>query len=224
VPRLPTSRSARPLLYIVVQDCRPAHHLCVPEIGIGSASRPAPPTPPYVRVRIRRFGGLSGHLVRQGGERRGWKRASARMLRSLQSRAVGLHLSALACRTDRTPCLPHCTFERRVSTQPFGPSASRPAYYALCWLLHCGQVALRRPQSRIRNATQISRGRTDRLRHTPTGFTTSILDGCGNRVRGGIGRIDFLGRPRFTRPTRSDERADEREVPRTHPGTTLRRC
>jgi hypothetical protein len=27
----------------------------------------SPPTPPYIRVRIRRFGGLSGHLFPQEG-------------------------------------------------------------------------------------------------------------------------------------------------------------
>lgn len=54
------------------------------------------------------------------------KRASASALRSLQCRAVRLHRSAVACRTDNTACLPHGAFEMRVSTlrfQPFGPSA-----------------------------------------------------------------------------------------------------
>ncbi len=38
------------------------------EIGIGGEPRDSsPPTPPYVRVRIRRFGGLSGHLIPQEG-------------------------------------------------------------------------------------------------------------------------------------------------------------
>src|SRR5215207_9062874 len=38
-------------------------------IGIGgSLAAPPPPTPPYVRVRIRRFGGLSAGLGAHGGQ------------------------------------------------------------------------------------------------------------------------------------------------------------
>jgi len=40
------------------------------------------------------------------------------------------------------------TLSFNPSWGPFGPSTSAPAYYALCWLLHRGQGALRRPQSR----------------------------------------------------------------------------
>jgi hypothetical protein len=49
--------------------------------------------------------------------------------------AVRLHLSAAACRTDNTACLPHDTFEMRVSTSHFHRSGLRldcSAYYALC--------------------------------------------------------------------------------------------
>ena len=38
-----------------------------PSIGIGGSRGSSPPTPPYVRVRIRRFGGLSIHV------RHGWQ-------------------------------------------------------------------------------------------------------------------------------------------------------
>ena len=64
------------------------------------------------------------------------KRASATALRSLQCRAVRLHLSALACRTGCTACLPRGAVEMRVSTphfQPFGPSAG--LLHLLCPLL-----------------------------------------------------------------------------------------
>src|SRR5213080_203075 len=67
---------------------------------------------------------------------------------------------------------------------PFHRSGLRrvgPAYYALCCLLRCGQAALRRPQSRIRDTAQISRGKIDRLPRTPAGFTTPVLDDRGLR-------------------------------------------
>ena len=103
----------------------------------GASHDAAPPTPPDIRVRIRRFGGLSGHLFPQEGwPPGGWKRTTARTLRSLLGHAVGLHLSALTCRTDITACLPHGVFELRVSTSHFQPLKAfgriAPPYYALC--------------------------------------------------------------------------------------------
>jgi hypothetical protein len=113
---------------------RPAATSTAIGVGVGLAASPSHTTVrtgPYTAVRR-----IERTPVPAGGVSAGvWKRASARMLRSLQCGAVGLHLSALACRTDSTACLPHGTFERRVSTphfQPFGPSPGRPAYYALC--------------------------------------------------------------------------------------------
>ena len=41
------------------QSNSPLDGIVCPVIGIGGASRPLPPTPPDMRVRIRRFGGLS---------------------------------------------------------------------------------------------------------------------------------------------------------------------
>jgi hypothetical protein len=91
--------------------------------GIGG-NLATPPLPQERGTCSRRRGGRRGFLMR----------TSAPALRSLHCRAVGLHRSALACRTDNTDCLPHGVFEMRVSTphfQPFGPSADAPAHYAI---------------------------------------------------------------------------------------------
>jgi hypothetical protein len=152
-------------------------------IGVGLAASPSHTTVrtgPYTAVRR-----IERTPVPAGGASAGvWKRASARMLRSLQCRAVGLHLSALACRTDSTACLPPGTFEMRVSTphfQPFGPSVE--LLRLLCPLLTSPprSRALRPAQSGSPDTSEISRGKTDRLRRTPAGFTTPILDGRGLR-------------------------------------------
>ena len=50
-----------------------------------------------------------------------WRRASARTLRSLRCRAVGLHRSALTCRTDNTACLPRDVVGMREFTPHFRP-------------------------------------------------------------------------------------------------------
>jgi hypothetical protein len=68
----------------------------------------SPPTPSYIRVRIRRFGRLSGHVFPQEGRPPGFgKRVSPRTLRSLHHRAVGLHPSVLASRPGTTGVLPN---------------------------------------------------------------------------------------------------------------------
>src|SRR5450756_81320 len=100
-------------------------------IGIGGASRLLPShttvrTGPYTAVRW-----IERTPVPAGGVTAGvWRRASARTLRSLLHRAVGLHPSVLASRPDITGVLPHGAIEMRVSTphfHPFGPSADRSA-------------------------------------------------------------------------------------------------
>src|SRR3954452_7562940 len=59
--------------------------------------------------------------------------------------------------------------------------ADSTAYYALRWLLHWGQGALRFPQSRHRDPAQTSRGKFDRLHRAPAGSTTRSFDGWGLR-------------------------------------------
>src|SRR5437762_7431682 len=50
---------------------------------------------------------------------------------------------------------------------PFGPSASAPAYYALCLLLHRGQGVLRRPQSRRTRCRSLGVSPTAFIAHPP---------------------------------------------------------
>jgi len=50
-------------------------------------------------------------------------------------------------------------------------------YYARCWLLRHDQETLRLPQFRLRNMTQISRGKFDRFPRTTAGFTLCAFDG-----------------------------------------------
>ena len=147
--------------------------------------RPPPPTPPDIRVRIRRFGGLSEHLFPQEGWSPGFENARRRRcFGPCNAGPSGFTFQRLACRTDGTACLPHGTFEMRVSTphfQPFGPSVE--LLRLLCPLLTSPprSRALRPAQSGHPDTSEISRGKTDRLRRTPAEFTTPILDGRGLR-------------------------------------------
>jgi hypothetical protein len=80
--------------------------------GQGSASRPPPPTPPDIRVRIRRFGGLSEHLFPQEGRSPGFKNVRRRgCFGPCTAMPSGFTFQRQACRTDGTACLPHGTFE-----------------------------------------------------------------------------------------------------------------
>ena len=128
------------------------------QIGIGG-NLTAPPLPHH-RTYGSVYGG-SGRIERTpvpaGGVAAGvLMRASAKALRSLHGRAVGLHPSGSASRTDSTAYLPHGAFEMRVSTShflPFGPSPERaPPTMPSCRLLRCDQIDLRRSQSPIRDA------------------------------------------------------------------------
>jgi hypothetical protein len=127
-------------------------------------------------------------------------------------------------------CLPHGTFERRVSTphfQPFGPSVE--LFRLLCPLLTSPprSRALRPAQSGSPNTSEISRGKTDRLRRTPAGFTTPILDGRGLRdicslVRLGRPRIRFLSiGPRLCSTLPSDPTSRKRLAARSRLARTI---
>ena len=100
-------------------------------------------------------------------------RASATALRSLRSHAVGLHLSAMACRTDVTACLPHGAFERRVSTphfHPFGPSAG--SLHLLCPLL----TSALRSDRLTATSVSLPRHSADLPRVRPTAFAARPPD------------------------------------------------
>jgi hypothetical protein len=148
-------------------------------IGVGLAASPSHitvRTGPYTAVRR-----IERTPVPAGGVSAGaWKRASARMLRSLQCRAVGLHLSALACRDGqyRLSAAWHLRETRIYSPLPTvrAFAGSPPLLTPALW---SGRLTTTSVPNR--NATQISRGKTDRLRRTPARFTTPALDGCGLR-------------------------------------------
>src|ERR1017187_2813906 len=55
------------------------------------------------------------------------------------------------------------------------------AYYALCWLLPCGQLTSRLPQWRCRLTGQISWGNSSRLPRAIAGSTLPVLDEYGLR-------------------------------------------
>ena len=78
--------------------------------------------------------------------------------------------------------LPHGSCESAVllATPPFGPSAAR---CLLCPLLTSPprSRASLPAQSGVPDTTGTSRGKTDRLRRTPAGFTTPALDDRGLR-------------------------------------------
>ena len=101
------------------------------------------------------------------------KRTSARVLRSLHGRTVGLHPSVVACRTDDTDCLPHGTVEMRVLTphfQPFGPSAG--LFRLLCPLLTSALRSDRLTTTSVSNPGQQRRSPEVR----PTAFTARPPD------------------------------------------------
>src|SRR5205085_7729553 len=79
---------------------------------------------------------------------------------------------------------------------PFGPSASTPAYYALCSLLHCGQAALRRPQSQRTQCRSLGVSPTAFIAHPPDLQFWPLMDmdfatSCP-LVRPALPRIRFL--------------------------------
>ena len=147
--------------------------------------RPPPPTPPDIRVRIRRFGGLSEHLFPREGWSPGFENARRRgCFGPCTATPSGFTFQRLAYRTDGTAFLPHGTFEMPVSTsrfQPFRPSVE--LLRLLCRLLTSPprSWALRPAQSGHPDTSEISRGKTDRLHRTAAEFTTPILDGRGLR-------------------------------------------
>src|ERR1019366_3884281 len=96
------------------------YQLRLPNRDTGGASRLLPShttvhTGPYTAVRW-----IELTPVPAGGGAAGvWRRASARTLRSLHHRAVGLHPSVMASRPATTGVLPHGAIEMRVSTPHF---------------------------------------------------------------------------------------------------------
>jgi hypothetical protein len=143
----------------------------------------SPPTPPYIRVRIRRFTGLS---------------------------ANGFFSSAPEAQTVGTVGLASAPLNSAVWASPFPavPKGQRPGFSTvwpleipiskclfqrsglqrnsfrlLCRLLTSPprSRALRLAQSAFPDATEISRGKIDRLPCTPAGFTTPSFDDHGLR-------------------------------------------
>ena len=150
----------------------------------GEPRDPSPPTPPYIRVRIRRFGGLCGRLFPQEGRPPGFgmvhRRGSfgpcvaAPLGFTFQRWRTGRKIPVF-CRMAPS----RCTYLLSTSTvQAFGESLR-----LLCPLLTSPprSRALRPAQSGLPDTAEISRGKIDRLRRTPAGFTTPALDGRGLR-------------------------------------------
>ncbi len=165
-------------------------------VGIGRQNRDrgeprdsSPPTPPYIRVRIRRFTGLSANgflFVRARGSDSGHRRVG---FGCFEQRRLGFTLSR---RSER----PATWIFNRMATrdshiQVFQRSGlQRNSFRLLCRLLTSPprSRALRLAQSAFPDATEISRGKIDRLPCTPAGFTTPSLDDHGLRD-------DLLARP-----------------------------
>jgi hypothetical protein len=153
-----------------------------PQIGIGGVSRLLPPTPPYVRVRIRRFAGLSADglfcVCARGSDRRRHVLASA-----LRAAPSGLHpfpplrrpVPWIFCRMASSRFPPPASFQRS--------GLQRNSFRLLRRLLTSPprSRALRPAQSGVPDTTEISRGKIDRLPCTPAGFTTPALDDRGLR-------------------------------------------
>ncbi len=94
----------------------------------------APPTPPYVRVRIRRFGGLSlppcGRTEGRGFVSRIAAAASVPAPPGCRASPSGLGGQAGQYRSSAAwPPRDACRYS---PLPPFGPSSGRPDYYALC--------------------------------------------------------------------------------------------
>jgi hypothetical protein len=93
----------------------------------------SPPTPPYIRVRIRRFGGLS--LPPCGRTDRGFVSriaAAASVPAPPGRRASPSGLGGQAGRYRSSAAWPPRDACRYSPLPPFGPSSGRPDYYALC--------------------------------------------------------------------------------------------
>jgi hypothetical protein len=128
VLRLPTSRSAACFAAYCRARLPAAHHLCVPEIGIGSASRPPLPHHRTYGFRIRQFGGLSGHLVPLGGVRQGVETCtsedpsvSAKPCRRASPFSVGMQDGPYACLAGLGPS--PCPAWLRLEQALFGDCA-----------------------------------------------------------------------------------------------------
>ena len=149
----------------------------------GESRGSSPPTPPYIRVRIRRFIGLSAGVLSHQRWRR-TRRIPPHRLRSLRAAPSGIHPFPSLQRPGHLDFRPCDRFEVSVSSRPFQCSGlRRNAFRLLCPLLTSPMrsQALRLAQSGFPDAPEISRGKTDRLRRTPAGFTTPVLDGRGLR-------------------------------------------
>ena len=115
------------------------------------------------------------------------KQRSPQRLRSLAPRARGLHPLPLRERPVRagfSAAWPMRELRPTRFLQPFGPSPpGRAPRRLLCPRLTSAprSRALRRAQSGMPDATQISRGKIDRLPRTPAEFTTPVLDDLGLR-------------------------------------------
>ncbi len=94
----------------------------------------SPPTPPYIRVRIRRFGGLSlppcGRTEGRGFVSRIAAAASVPAPPGRRASPSGLGGQAGQYRSSAAwPPRDACRYS---PLPPFGPSSGRPDYYALC--------------------------------------------------------------------------------------------
>ena len=179
--------------------------------------RPPPPTPPDIRVRIRRFGGLSEHLFPREGWSPGFENARRRgCFGPCTAAPSGFTFQRLAYRTDGTAFLPHGTFEMPVSTsrfQPFRPSVE--LLRLLCRLLTSPprSRALRPAQSGHPDTSEISRSCASLiLRHHQAGWRTftsklSIMLGTPKRPRTRRGQVVWLGQREERVPTHMLSRA-----------------
>jgi hypothetical protein len=144
-------------------------------IGIGVGLAAPPPTPPDIRVRIRRFGGLSEHLFPQEGRSPGFENVRRRgCFGPCTTMPSGFTFQRLACRTDGTACLPHGTFEMRVSTPHFQPRTRGLDIKAGAAKVNADRAAARRS------------GGCDRPLESPTGnrprhASVTHYPGCADR-------------------------------------------
>ena len=151
----------------------------------GEPRGPTPPTPPYIRVRIRRFGELSSQPPLY--EATGGRGLVAHIVAVASVPASPRHWaspSGLGAQARQYRVLPHGHHEMRVPTPHVHRSGLRSAEASLlCPLLTSAarSRAFRPAQSGVPDTPQTSRGKSDRLHRTPAGFTTPVLDDRGLR-------------------------------------------
>ena len=163
----------------------------------GNPRDSSPPTPPYIRVRIRRFAGLSADSLFCVRARGSDSRTPSCQLRSLRAAPSGLHPFPSLQRpvTWISAAWPAARSPHPIVFPAFRPSAKLvPPTMPSADFSARGQATLRRLSPVAQTRRRSPEVRSTAFACTPAGFTTPTLDDCGLRDHCSLVRP---GRPRY---------------------------